>query len=269
MKNIFCILTFSLIHISSFGQVGIDTSTVKASAILEISNSTNRAVIFPQVALTGVAFISPITGGTPVDGMIVYNTGGTLEKGYYIWISNTWVPLADRDNTVKIGFYSFDNPTTPYIFMAGVANNIYTNIPTANYTQKINQIQGLSYSEPNFTVSEGSYLMSVELNVSTSLENVNTGMQTGRTHRHVYEVRLVDSANNQIGDSQNIVCISRTTARAHRIAFILPFKTVATTSLTPQLRRITGSTYGNALGGTGANNGQLSIAYGILEIKKL
>ena len=80
--------------VRSSGNVGIGTTSPHPAAILELQ-ATNKGFLPTRVALTSATSWLPLTG-TPVDGMLVYNTNtaGTgqnaVSPGYYYWYANRW-----------------------------------------------------------------------------------------------------------------------------------------------------------------------------------
>jgi hypothetical protein len=85
-------LIFILVSYSLIAQVGIGTSSIDNSAILEVS-STDQGILMPQIALISTTDSSTII--TPEDGLIVYNTNAQndITPGYYYWFNNSWVRL--------------------------------------------------------------------------------------------------------------------------------------------------------------------------------
>ena len=97
-------------------QVGIGTNTPSNSSQLDVT-STNKGILIPRVALTGLNSASPIT--SPTTSLLVYNTAtaGTspsnVTPGYYYWNGSAWVRL--DDNTTNPGTFEWNfvkgNPT--------------------------------------------------------------------------------------------------------------------------------------------------------------
>jgi hypothetical protein len=80
--------------IDPVGNVGIGTITPHSAAILQLQ-ATDKGFLPTQVALTSATSWSPLVG-TPVDGMLVYNTAtagsgaDAVSPGYYYWRDGRW-----------------------------------------------------------------------------------------------------------------------------------------------------------------------------------
>jgi hypothetical protein len=68
-----------------FGQVGINTATVLASAELQV-DSTTKGFLPPRMTEAQKNAI-----GSPAEGLMVYQTDGT--KGMYYWDSASWIQM--------------------------------------------------------------------------------------------------------------------------------------------------------------------------------
>lgn len=83
---------FFLTALTSFGQVGIGTTTPDASAELEVK-STNKGVLLPRVTST-----ASVTSTS--EGLIVYQTNAPA--GLYIYKSGAWVQLATTSDITSV-----------------------------------------------------------------------------------------------------------------------------------------------------------------------
>ncbi|MBD8082049.1 hypothetical protein [Chryseobacterium caseinilyticum] len=104
MKKFFTLLSSAVFSASMFSQVGIQTSQVAPSAILEISTNdlavgNKKGFLPPRVALAGNRDTTTIP--SPAVGLFVYNTanGGTFPNNvianrYYYWNGTIWTDLA-------------------------------------------------------------------------------------------------------------------------------------------------------------------------------
>lgn len=88
-----------LLPFVSFSQIGIGTSTVDASAKLQV-DATNKGFLQPRVALTGTADTATIA--TPATGLMVFNTatagsGATaVTPGVYYHNGTAWQRVANQ-----------------------------------------------------------------------------------------------------------------------------------------------------------------------------
>jgi len=68
-----------------------------AAAVLDLNaddtNTGTKGLVLPRVSLTNVS--TPLTGTPTVNGMLVYNTGGTLTAGIYFWNGGIWNRMDD------------------------------------------------------------------------------------------------------------------------------------------------------------------------------
>jgi hypothetical protein len=86
--------------VRSSGNVDIGTTTPHSAAILQLQ-ATDKGFLPTRVALTSATSWSPLVG-TPVNGMLVYNTAtaGTgqnaVSPGYYYWRDGRWRRLTEN-----------------------------------------------------------------------------------------------------------------------------------------------------------------------------
>jgi hypothetical protein len=98
MKNKLLLL-LSLVPSIFVAQVGVGTTTVDASAKLQIE-STNKGFLQPRVTLTGTADASTIA--TPATGLMIFNTatagtGATaVTPGIYYYSGSAWQRVANQ-----------------------------------------------------------------------------------------------------------------------------------------------------------------------------
>lgn len=119
MKNyniIIALLLFVVVH-TSYGQVGIGTTTPNASAMLEIDNA-NKGVLIPRVALTDVTnTTTPIN--TPATSLIVYNTNagvtGGSGIGFYYFNGTQWTSFSSASSSWALTGNSNTVAATNYI----------------------------------------------------------------------------------------------------------------------------------------------------------
>jgi hypothetical protein len=103
MKNNI-VLLFLILFISSpslMAQVSVNSSGASPdpSAMLDV-NAPNKGVLIPRVVLNAVSDnINPVNN--PAPGLMVYNTGGNLAAGLYIWSGSNWSVLATMENVIN------------------------------------------------------------------------------------------------------------------------------------------------------------------------
>lgn len=94
------ILSFLLFnHSLSFSQVGINTTSPSAGAILDV-DSSDKGLLVPRVDITNLNNIAPVTGGS-TEGLLVYNTNTTTGTGFHYWSGTVWIPLNSNDWKVR------------------------------------------------------------------------------------------------------------------------------------------------------------------------
>jgi hypothetical protein len=173
-KTIFRLhLAFFCICLSmhAYAQVGVGTTSPNASSILEI-NSTDKGVLLPSVNLTSNTMDLDANGSTtqPV-GMIVYNSGSTLTKGFCYWTGTEWRSINHSSlasgtlgsllcNTATLSPDSYTNGT-PY---SGTLTISYTGSNGGLYAaQTLTAVNGLTASlvAGNFSLGSGTLTYSI------------------------------------------------------------------------------------------------------------
>lgn len=128
-------------------SVAINTSVADSSAILDIVSS-NKGILLPRVNLTS----STLQIGTAPNatGLLVYNSGTTLTKGYYFWNGTEW-RIIDNSTVVAPSIATIQCASaalSPTSYTSGVA---YTGVMTVTYTGG----NGGTYSGGDSTVVNG------------------------------------------------------------------------------------------------------------------
>ena len=100
------------------GNVGIGTTAPNSNAILDLS-ATNKAILLPRLA--NKANIS-----SPVDGMVIYDTGKHCYRGY---ANGAWVNITTCPATVTVASPTYQG--TSVISTTGIGYN-GENVPTAS-----------------------------------------------------------------------------------------------------------------------------------------
>ena len=90
------LLSIFLYHNIIVAQIGIQTNTPDASAVLDIV-STDKGLLIPRVSLTtNLSNSSPVT--SPATGLLVFNSGNNQEHGFYYWTGSTWAMLKPQED---------------------------------------------------------------------------------------------------------------------------------------------------------------------------
>ena len=85
------LLTGATITAQAQNNVGVGTTTPNASAVLDVS-STTQGLLAPRMTTTQRNAI-----GSPATGLLVYQTDGTA--GFYVYTGTAWTPLASGSGT--------------------------------------------------------------------------------------------------------------------------------------------------------------------------
>ncbi|WP_428069935.1 hypothetical protein [Chryseobacterium gambrini] len=84
-------------------NIGIGTQTPNTNSILDLSSS-DKGILIPRVNLTSSTQDLNGDGDTNVanqpEGLLVFNSGSTLEKGYYFWNGTEWRNIKDSSLVV-------------------------------------------------------------------------------------------------------------------------------------------------------------------------
>lgn len=160
-----------LVSGTSFAQVGVGTTSPNSSAILEVS-STNKGVLLPSVNLTSNTMDLDGNSSTvqPI-GMLVYNSGTILTKGYCYWSGTEWRSITNSSlaqgtlgaiqcNAVSINPESYTAGTA----YSGTMSVPYTGSNGGVYSaQTIGPVNGLTATivAGNFSLGSGTLLYAV------------------------------------------------------------------------------------------------------------
>jgi hypothetical protein len=158
MKNFLVLLVISLLLNSvANAQIGINTTTPNVYAALDIS-SNNKGVLAPRVDLTSLTFDLNSDGDNDIsnqpEGLLVYNTGSVLSKGYYYWSGTKWDNLSVSTDWNLNG----TSDTNPSVNFLGTTDNKELWLRTNNINRlKIgHDITGASFSNLSANVATSS-----------------------------------------------------------------------------------------------------------------
>lgn len=98
MKRIYyllLILALSATGVNSQVRIG-NANDPHQGAILDLKSdeTIGKGVLFPPVYLNSLTLFSPVEGSAS-EGMIIYNTNGTIGKGIYVWDGKKWMKAGD------------------------------------------------------------------------------------------------------------------------------------------------------------------------------
>jgi len=188
MKNATIIATLALLMMfqgmlfSQNNNVGIGTNNPHASAVLDLE-SDNQGILIPRLTLTNLNQSLPVTN--PAIGLMVYNTGGSLENGFYYWTGSMW-KLIGAGGTVEQQCYSLQEAyECDGAANGGVINTISGSPVMINSAinanpalQIVHSANGVCLSAGN-TLASGSYAAIQGTTVSTAGSAAVYGISTG------------------------------------------------------------------------------------------
>ncbi|PIF44408.1 hypothetical protein CLU96_1374 [Chryseobacterium sp. 52] len=268
MKRIYILLFLSIAHII-YAQVAIGKTSVNASAVLEVSESTNKGVLLPRVDIVDVlSSTSPVN--SPTDGLLVYNKGNSISPGLYIWRNNRWNQVADTYNLVS---YMILQRNTDYPVLGGNANGTYKNFNDVAFSVLSNDI-GASYNSASGLITlpgNSGYLVNVCLNIRTAIESSTAGIGGTSVHLHQYLIKLIDPVSGtQYGKTISLNAQSIASNKTHTLNLSFSFVTTSVTPITllPSIAHDAGGTYQSGTGGTAPNNGEIIITNAKVDIQR-
>jgi hypothetical protein len=263
------ILLLLIIAQTIYAQVAIGKTSVNSSAVLDVSQTTNKGVLLPRVDIVDVlSNSSPVNN--PAEGLVVYNKGNSISPGLYIWKNNRWTQLSDTYNLVS---YMMLQRSSDYAILGGLANGTYKNFNDAAFTVVSNDIGALYNTSTGIITLPGNsgYLVNVCLNIRTALESTTAGIGGTSVHLHQYLVKLIDpSSGNQYGKTISINAQSIAGNKTHTLNMSFSFVTTSAAPilLVPAIAHDTGGTYQNGSGGTAPNNGEIIITNAKVDIQR-
>ena len=263
------ILLLLIIAQTIYAQVAIGKTSLAPSAVLEVSESTNKGVLLPRVDIVDILNnTSPVN--SPAEGLVVYNKGNSISPGLYLWKNNRWTQLAD---TYNLASYMMLQRTTDYAILGSLANGTYKNFTDAAFTVVSNDI-GASYNTGSGIITlpgNSGYLVNVCLNIKTNLESTSGGIGGTPVHLHQYLVRLVDPVSGtQYGKTISINAQSIASNKTHTLNLSFSFVATSSTPITlvPSIAHDAGGTYQLNSGGNTPNNGEIIVTNAKVDIQR-
>ncbi|MBC7915909.1 MAG: tail fiber domain-containing protein [Pyrinomonadaceae bacterium] len=191
----------------SGGTVGIGTSTLAASAALEVNSST-KGLLIPQVALTGTNVAGPVT--SPATSLLVYNTatvggGFAVSPGYYYW-TGAWTRMASGG--------TLTNQWTTNV------NDIYTNTSGnvgigANTFPAAEKLLVDAGASPNVMIGRSSVNGFIQLNIRNTNAGAAASTDVVATNNTAGETSYIDMGINSSGNTSTGVLGGNNTAYLH------------------------------------------------------
>lgn len=268
MKKSYILLFLSIAHLI-YAQVAIGKNTVNSSAVMEVSESTNKGVLLPRVDIVDIlSNTSPVNN--PADGLLVYNKGNSMSPGLYLWKNNRWNQISDTYNLVS---YMILQRTADYTILGASANGTFKNFNDAAFTVISNDI-GASYNTGSGLITlpgNSGYLVNVCLNIRTALESTTLGIGGTAVHLHQYLVKLIDPVSGtQYGKTISLNAQSIASNKTHTLNLSFSFVTTSATPITllPSIAHDAGGTYQSGAGGTTPNNGEIIITNAKIDIQR-
>ncbi len=237
-------------------QLGIGTTSVKPSAGLEVSSSTNKGLLLPRVDISDITdSTKPINN--PATGLIVFNIGSMLTSGIYIWYDAQWNLVSDSAGLV--GFMLLQKKGDVSI-LGGLDNGTYQNFTSGFNMNVLKNDIGANYtSEGAITLPANSgYVLNLCINIRNTKETKTSGIKNFPIQVHLYQIKLIDpSTNTQYGDTISINATSSTLDNStntfvgnHLINASFAFSTKSEIKLIPAITHYDGGTYQKSSTGT-------------------
>lgn len=214
MKNnvLFLILLLLIATQAGFSQVAINTTGAvpDPSAILDV-NAPDKGLLIPRVSLNSIADnITPVNN--PAIGLLVYNTGGNMPPGIYIWNGQNWASLATLEQVLDAlppeGGSGIYGEMFEYHAIGSYSNIIIQSrcawVPWITASQ--GDISGMSYASSTFTV-ENSGIYSVTFNSVVQLP----------TYGKIVEAALFINGSRQ--DDMHARTWFKESGKAHNLSF--------------------------------------------------
>lgn len=98
MRNLIILIIVIAFVQHSFAQVTIGSSvSPDPNSVLELISNNKKGLLLPRLELQSLISPAPLT--EHVEGMVVYNTGTNIEKGYYYNDGNQWIHISNANAT--------------------------------------------------------------------------------------------------------------------------------------------------------------------------
>lgn len=124
------VLALCICYSNSFSQmkIGNNPTTMDASSMLEI-DATNQGILLPRISISNISTWG-LAGGTPVNGMFVYNSNAATTDGsgigIYYWANLKWNYVQNGTSTNAAWLLTGNAATTPGTYATPLTNFIGT-----------------------------------------------------------------------------------------------------------------------------------------------
>lgn len=158
--------------VNVFSQTGINTRTPEQSSILDIS-ATDKGVLMPKHILVNLTDdSSPISN--PVEGTLIYNTGGVHKKGYYYWDGDMWNRLIVNNEMEQIFNIQIPIGDNEVLIPANTYSNNFLDFSDFPQTEIISSIEEASVSGQYISLPAGKYKVDITLTSSAPTTSSNS-----------------------------------------------------------------------------------------------
>lgn len=255
IKTIF--LFIPLAFLAQNGGVNIGSgNTNHPSAILQVENTNNKGVLFPQVELLDKLSNTSEPIANPINGMVVYNIGNAQLHGYYFWDQDTWKLITDSNNAITDAVYRMTVPTS---YLGGKAINNFQDV-NSNWAVFSNNVVGITGTPSgDFTLPAGNYLVNINANIDISILKNTSGVAGSDLHLIKLQAKLYNGASTIYGTVNGDNGTMKTTNHKYNTNFDFIFRLDNPATMRLALATENGGTYSNGVGGNAPNNGNITI----------
>lgn len=207
-----CLVGMTFTSVNAQVKIGDNAGTINPNSLFELESSS-KGFLAPRIALNDVNSVSPLSGAVP-EGMLVYNLGGTLPNGFYIWGGSKWIAVQTMDklrlNRIIIKSEAdFPAPVSGVITL--VPGTLYEINGTVTVTNKINL--------------NGCYLIGVDANndklvFTPASGELITGTKGGTIKTLTLSAPSSKLFNVDLGASENLIVRDNIIANCNQVGLI-------------------------------------------------
>jgi len=229
----FIILSLLTLY-STFAQVGINTTTPDASAVLEV-HAPNKGVLVPRVNLPNITTTMLDGVNTAANGLLIYNTNASTlggdGVGFYTFNGTTWekiltssssgvgsdhdfyeegtstAPDDITDDVFRMGHIAIGKNTATYILdiednsaFNRAINLSSTGTTKTNFSNSLNVSIGQAWAINNVITGSGA---GESVGIRNQMSRGGTGNTTGLFNRMSNPTGIVHGVSNEINGSNN------------------------------------------------------------------